>query len=124
MHSNPVIWFELYVQDMERAKKFYESTFGFKLAQIDTPTPGMEMWGFPMEENKVGAGGALAKMEGVPSGGGGTLIYFSCDDCAVEAKKAAANGGRIHRDKFSIGKYGQIALVIDTEGNMIGLHSM
>ena len=124
MKNNPVIWFELYVQDMNRAKKFYEAVFGFKLTKIDTPTQGMEMWGFPMEENKVGAGGALAKMDGVSSGGGGTLIYFSCDDCAVEAKKAAANGGSIHKDKFSIGQYGQIALVVDTEGNMIGLHSM
>ena len=124
MNSNPVIWFELYVQDMNRARRFYESVFGFKLTPIDTPTPGMEMLGFPMGEGKVGAGGALCRMEGAPTGGGGTLVYFSCDDCAVEAKKAASNGGRIFKDKFSIGKYGSIALVFDPEGNMIGLHSM
>ena len=122
MEHNPVGWFELYVQDMERAKKFYQSVFGFVLTKIESP--GIEMWGFPMEQNKTGAGGALVKMEGVPSGGGGTLIYFICDDCAVEAKKAAASGGSIHKDKFSIGPYGFIALVVDTESNMIGLHSM
>ena len=81
-------------------------------------------WNFPMEQGKTGAGGALCRMEGAPSGGMGTLIYFSCQDCAVEAKKAAASGGKIFKDKFSIGQYGQIALVTDTEGNMIGLHSM
>ena len=122
MENNPVVWFELYVQDMARAKTFYESVFGFEFRKIDSP--GMEMWGFPMEQNKVGAGGALIKMEGVDSGGGGTLIYFACDDCAVEAKKAAASGGSIHKDKFSIGQYGWIALVTDTESNMIGLHPM
>ena len=122
MEHNPVGWFELYVQDMERAKKFYQSVFGCALTKIELP--GIEMWGFPMEQNKTGAGGTLVKMDGVPSGGGGTLIYFICDDCAVEAKKAAASGGSIHKDKFSIGPYGFIALVVDTESNMIGLHSM
>jgi hypothetical protein len=82
------------------------------------------MWSFPMDMGKVGAGGALVRMEGVPSGPGGTLVYFSCADCAVEAARAAANGGRVERAKFSIGQYGFIALVRDTEGNMIGLHSL
>lgn len=52
------------------------------------------------------------------------MIYFTCTDCAVEAKRAATNGGNIEKDEFSIGQYGFIALVNDTEGNMIGLHSM
>ena len=124
MNSNPVVWFEIYVQDMNRAQKFYESVFAFKLTPIESPTPGLQMLGFPMEQGKTGAGGALCKMEGAPSGGSGTLVYFTCEDCAVEAKKAAANGGSIFKDKFSIGQYGAIALVHDTEGNMIGLHSM
>ena len=63
-------------------------------------------------------------MDGVPSGGNSTLVYFGCEDCAVEAARVASAGGTVHRDKFSIGQYGFIALVIDTEGNMIGLHSM
>jgi len=63
-------------------------------------------------------------MEGVPSGGNGTMVYFSCADCAVEAGRVAAQGGRIHREKMSIGEYGFIALAVDTEGNMFGLHSM
>ena len=124
MKNNPVVWFEIYVQDMTRAKAFYESVFGVGLSKLDTPTPGLEMWGFPSQENGTGAAGALVKMEGVPTGGGGTLVYFACADCAAEAKKAAASGGRIFKDKFSIGKYGFIALVSDTEGNMIGLYSM
>ena len=84
----------------------------------------MEMWGFtPMQENAYGATGTLVRMKGVPSGGNSTLVYFACADCAVEAKKATAHGGRIFKEKFSIGQFGFIALVFDTEGNMIGLHS-
>ena len=128
MQNNPVVWFEIYVQDMSRAKAFYEKTLGITLSKLDAPQqagePALEMWAFPMEQGKGGAGGALCRMEGAPSGGGGTLVYFSCQDCAVEAKRAAANGGKIFKDKFSIGQYGAIALVHDTEGNMIGLHSM
>jgi uncharacterized protein len=71
-----------------------------------------------------GAAGSIVKMDGKDSGSGGTIIYFSCADCAVEASRAVQNGGRVQKAKTSIGQYGFIALVIDTEGNIIGLHSM
>ncbi len=71
----------------------------------------------------MGASGSLVKMEGFPSGGNSTLVYFSCVDCAIEEGRVAASGGRIQREKMSIGPYGFISLAIDTEGNMFGLHS-
>jgi len=84
----------------------------------------MEYWAFPMQEDGAGASGALVRMEGCPSGGNSTLVYFACADCAVEAGRVAVNGGSLVKEKFAIGPYGFIALVLDTEGNMIGLHSM
>ena len=84
----------------------------------------MEYWAFLMQEDGAGASGALVRMEGCPSGGNSTLVYFTCGDCAVEAGRVAPNGGSVFKEKFSIGPYGFIALVLDTEGNMIGLHSM
>ncbi len=122
MIDNPVRWFEIYVQNMARAKPFYESVFHVKLEKLNTPD--IEMWAFPMQMERTGASGSLVKMEGVPSGGNSTLVYFACDDCAVEAARVVEFGGRIYRAKFSIGEYGFIALVLDTEENMIGLHSM
>jgi predicted enzyme related to lactoylglutathione lyase len=126
MKSNPVAWSEIYVQDMPRAKAFYEAVFQGSLAALKNPetegSPEVEMWAFPMSMDGSGAGGALVKMAGMPSGGS-TLVYFSCDDCAVEAERAAAHGGQVLKGKSSIGEYGFIALVVDTEGNMIGLHS-
>ena len=124
MEINPVGWFEIYVQDMERAIKFYESVFQVKLEQLESPISNLELWSFPMNMGKMGASGALVKMTGCPSGGNSTLVYFSCDDCAIEAARAAEAGGRIQNEKFSIGQYGFIALLIDTEGNMVGLHSL
>ena len=121
MPNNPVGWFEIYVQDMERAKAFYESVFATRLERLESP--GIEMWAFPAHPDAAGAPGALVKYEGYPSGGNSTLVYFNCADCAVEAERAAASGGKIFKDKFSIGQYGFIALVTDTEGNMIGLYS-
>ena len=121
---NPVVWFEIYVQDMARARRFYEATLKAKLNKLDAPGGDLDMWAFPMEMSRTGAGGALVRMEGMPSGGNSTLVYFGCEDCAVEARRAAGAGGRIFKDKMSIGPYGHIALVIDTEGNMFGLHSM
>lgn len=121
-NRNAVGWFEIYVQDMERAKAFYQATLQVEFERLESP--GIELWAFPMSMDAPGAAGALAKMEGKDSGSGGTLIYFSCADCAVEASRAVHNGGRIQKEKMSIGQFGFIALVFDTEGNMIGLHSM
>ena len=125
MQTNPVNWFEIYVEDMERAKAFYEAVLDGKLEHLPSPeSEPCELWAFPMSHEGYGSAGALIKMEGCAPGGGGTLIYFKCDDCAVEAARAVENGGRIFKEKMSIDKYGFIALVYDTEGNMIGLHSM
>lgn len=63
-------------------------------------------------------------MDGFPSDGNSTLVYFICEDCAVEAGRVEKSGGRIQRKKTTIGEYGFISLVYDTEGNMFGLHSM
>ncbi len=122
MKHNPVGWFEIYVQDLDRAKKFYESIFQLKLEKLESPE--IELWGFPMDMGSSGASGALVKMDGVPSGGNSTLVYFHCDDCAAEESRFKKFGGRIHKNKMSIGQYGFISLVLDTEGNMVGLHSM
>jgi predicted enzyme related to lactoylglutathione lyase len=122
MKTNPLGWFEIYVQDMPRAKQFYETVFQVELTRLNSPD--VELWSFPMELDKWGAGGALVKMEGKSSGGNSTLVYFSCEDCAVEASRIVAAGGQIHRDKWSIGEYGFIVLAVDTEGNMFGLHSV
>lgn len=121
MHSNAVTWFEIYVQDMARAKAFYEGMLERKLEKLASPV--IEMWAFGMDTTKVGAGGALVKMPGFPSGGNSTLVYFSCEDCAIEEARVVPLGGRIQRPKTSIGEYGFITLAINTEGNMFGLYS-
>ncbi|MBA2291794.1 MAG: VOC family protein [Gemmatimonadales bacterium] len=126
MTSNPVGWFEIYVQDMTRAQRFYEAMLGVKLDSLPLPEsdgPPVEMLAFPMEMDRAGAAGALVKMDGYRSGGNSTLVYFSCDDVAVEAGRVVSAGGRVEREKMSIGQYGFIALAFDTEGNMFGLHS-
>lgn len=122
MKSNAIRWFEIYVQDMERAKKFYEKVFNHRLGHIANQE--LEMWSFPMSPNASGCGGALVKMQGVYSGGNSTIVYFASDDCSVEEKRVESAGGKIMRPKTSIGEYGFISLVYDTEGNVIGIHSM
>lgn len=120
--TNPVGWFEIYVQDMARARAFYETVFLVPLARIDASD--VDMWTFPMQSEGYGAAGALVRMPGFEPGANSVLVYFSCADCAVEAGRAAEAGGKVVKPKFPIGQYGHIALVTDTEGNMIGLHSM
>jgi uncharacterized protein len=106
---------------MERAKQFYETVFQVKLEKLESPDPHLEMWEFPLTMGAMGSSGSLVKMEGRKAGGGGTIPYFYCEDVAVEEARVVAAGGQIHKSKMSIGQYGFMALVIDSEGNMIGL---
>lgn len=117
--KNPIRWFEIYVSDMDRAKKFYESVFDVELTEMSK-----EMWGFPSNPDKWGCSGALVKMTGLVPSGIGTIVYFGSEDCAIEEKRLLEFGGKVHKTKFAIGEYGFIVLGTDTEGNMIGIHSM
>ena len=121
MSHNAVAWFEIYVQDIERAKKFYETVFNVKLERLQSD---LEMWAFPMAMGQWGAGGSIVKMDGMHSGGNSTIVYFSCADCAVEAARVEPAGGKIFKEKMSIGQYGFIALATDPDGNMFGMHSV
>ncbi len=127
--GNPIVWFEIYVDNMERAKAFYESVFQTKLEKYSSPAAtdgGLEMWGFNGSMNSFGANGALCKMPGIPAGQTSVLIYFNCEDCAVEEQRVIEFGGKVERSKQPIGDggHGHISLVFDTEDNLIGLHSM
>ena len=119
---NVVGWFEIYVKDMERAKKFYEAVFQSSLEQIQME--GMEMWMFPGDPNNAGCPGALVKMDGMEPSGTNTIVYFTSKDCSVEEKRVVEHGGKVHTPKMSIGEHGFITMAVDTEGNMIGIHSL
>jgi len=67
MKGNPVGWFEIYVQDMGRARKFYEAVLARKLEKLEAG--GLEMWSFSGDMEAPGSSGSLVKMEGFPSGG-------------------------------------------------------
>lgn len=125
--QNPVGWFEIYVDDIKRAKTFYETVFNISLESIAAPDTGeegqLEMLGFPSDMQSHGTSGAIVSVAGMSAGGISTLVYFSCEDCAVEERRIAGAGGKVEREKMSIGEYGFIVLARDSEGNMIGLHS-
>jgi uncharacterized protein len=122
--SNVIGWFDIYVNDMERAVSFYETVLQKKLDPIGDPTGETQMMSFPADMNLYGASGALVKSNYSRPGIGGTLMYFSVEDCSQEESRVVAAGGKVVRPKFSIGEFGWVTLCEDTEGNMIGLNSM
>lgn len=124
--KNPVGWFEIYVDDMKRAKTFYETVFEVELTDLLNPTPEepLQMLSFPSDMTAFGCSGALVHMNGFKAGGNSTLVYFSCEDCAVQESRVAAAHGSVFKSKMSIGEYGFVSLCYDTEKNLIGLHSL
>ncbi len=123
--NNPVGWFEIYVDDMNRAKSFYEKVLQLPLDDMEDPTKGnIEMASFPMYMDKPNASGALVRMDGFKAGGNSTLVYFNSTDCAIEELRVNEAGGEVINPKSSIGEFGFISLCKDSEGNMFGIHSM
>jgi hypothetical protein len=131
--KNPIGWTEIYVEDLARAQKFYEAVLAITMQAVPMPQEMdaevgsdnyFEMVFFPGDMAGPGSSGALVKSPMFKPGAGGTLIYFSCDDCAVEISRVAVAGGKVISEKISIGEYGFCGICEDTEGNPIGLHSM
>ena len=124
--KNPFTWIEIYVEDMSRAQKFYESVLQIKMIPMLTPgeSSDLEMLGFPWVEGAINTSGALCKTSVMKPGTGGTVVYFTCDDCSNEESRVENAGGQVLQEKFQIGEFGFCSICMDTEGNTFGLHSM
>ena len=89
--SNPVTWFEIYVEDLTRAKAFYETVFGCTL--LPEMTDGsFEAFRFPGGMPGNGAMGALMKHAMRKPSREGTMVYFHCSDCNIPLELAKKNG--------------------------------
>jgi predicted enzyme related to lactoylglutathione lyase len=123
--KNAISWFEIGASDLARATKFYETIFGVSLIPLDMPNIKMRM--FPLED-QAGVGGAIVDSGGFhkPSGTDGPLVYLNGNpDLQKVLDKVEAAGGKIMVPKSEISpEYGYMAVIIDSEGNRIGLHSV
>lgn len=120
--KNAVNWFELFTSDFNRARRFYEATLQTKLQ--DAQMEGGQMGIFEFD-NMNGIGGSITKMDGCNPGPGGTIVYLNVEgDLDGVLRRAEQNGGSVIKPRMSIGEHGFIGIIKDTEGNIVGLHSM
>ncbi len=124
--QNAISWFEIPATDLDRATRFYETIFGVTLAVLDMPNIRMRM--FPLDDMMTQVGGAVVDSGGFhkPSATDGPLIYLNGNpDVQQVLDKVEGAGGAILVPKTEISpEYGYMAVIIDTEGNRIGLHSV
>ena len=118
---NPVGWFDIYVSDLDRAKKFYESVFNTRL--VDLPIEWGKQSLFPADEKGLNISGALVEKADHNANGNNTVVYFVTEDCLAEEARVEKAGGKVVTPKMAIGEFGFISILVDTEGNTIGLHS-
>lgn len=121
--ENAVAWFEIPAKKLRRAKKFYESIFDIKMEDMVMESD-LKMSMFPVEEG--GVGGALCEhKEYYKPSKDGTLVYISANpDLQVVLDKVERNRGKVLQKKTIItDEYGYMAIIEDTEGNRIALHS-
>ncbi|MDU8886402.1 VOC family protein [Yeosuana sp. MJ-SS3] len=122
MRRNMVGWFEIPVNNMDRAQKFYEAVFQVELKIVDFG--GLLMGWFPDRGEVPGAQGTLIKQDSYIPSQEGTLVYFISDDVQNELDRIEAAGGKIYQPKTQISpEHGYMAAFIDSEGNRIALHS-
>ncbi|MGV3660914.1 MAG: VOC family protein [Prosthecobacter sp.] len=122
MKTNAINWFEIFVSDMPRAQAFYETILAAKLQDPESDCGEMRI--FPYD-NMKGVGGALTKMEECKPGPGGTMIYLNVEgDLDGVLSRIPAAGGKVVRERMPIPPHGFIGIFEDTEGNIVGLHSM
>ncbi len=124
--TNAISWFEIPATDLDRATKFYEAIFGISLIPMDLPNIKMRM--FPIDDPMAGIGGAVVDSGGFhkPSISDGPLIYLNGNpDVQIVLDKVVAAGGSVMVPKTEISpEYGFMAVIADTEGNRVGLHSI
>ena len=124
--KSAISWFEIPSKDLDRATKFYEEIFGISLIPMDLPDIKMRM--FPVEDQMTDIGGAIVYSEAFhkPSATDGPLIYLNGNpDVQKVLDKVEAAGGSVMVPKTEISpEYGFMAVIIDTEGNRVGLHSI
>lgn len=114
-------WFELYVTDFDRAKRFYEAILQIQIQEAKCES---RMGMFPYD-NANGVGGAITQMAGFSPGAGGTIVYLNVEgDLDGVIQRIPAAGGSILKPRMSIGEHGFIAILKDSEGNSVGLHSL
>lgn len=119
--SSVINWFDIPATNLERAVKFYESLLGIKL--IEENMLGARMAIFPAKPGE--ATGAIMAREGVTPGTTGSTIYLKAgNDLSVALARVEAAGGKVVFPKTFIKEgFGYFAIVIDSEGNSVGLHS-
>jgi predicted enzyme related to lactoylglutathione lyase len=122
--KNAVSWFEIPVNDLNRAQKFYETIFDIEMIPMDMPQIKMRM--FPVEDPKS-VGGAICQRGNFykPSDKSGPLVYLNGNpDVQLVLDKVEAAGGKIVIPKTQISPdQGYMAVFLDNEGNRLALHS-
>lgn len=119
--NNTVCWVDLPALDLDRACRFYSAVLA-KETRKESAGPGFEFGLFPHTENNVA--GCLVRMPDYQPTATGPLIYFSVEGRLDDAIQAARdNGAKILQDKHQIGPHGHRAVLLDSEGNRIALHS-
>ncbi|BAP33101.1 glyoxalase/bleomycin resistance protein/dioxygenase [Chryseobacterium sp. StRB126] len=119
--SNPVVYFEIPVNDLERAESFYSAVFNFSF--VKETIDHYEMALFPFEEKSSGITGALAKGDVYKPTKNGVIIYFKTENIDTTLEKVLQHGGKILYPKRTDEKYGfAVAEFEDSEGNRIALH--
>jgi len=118
--SNIVCWVDIPVVNLDRAIAFYGAVLGEPVAKQSMG--GMDLGVLPRPESHVS--GCLAVVPDNKPSENGPLVYLSVNgrlDAAIAAAKE--KGGRVLKEKHPIGPYGFRAVIVDSEGNRVALHS-
>ena len=124
MKDDALNWFEIFVNDIDKAKAFYEAILKSPMTSIPAGDSGCTMALFACNP-ELGVGGALCQAEGYKPGPGGTMVYLNVEgDLDGVLERIPAAGGKVIKPRTAIPPHGFMGIFEDPDGNRVGLHSM
>lgn len=122
--NNSINWVEIPVADFDRAKRFYSAIYDYDMPEIMMGDYRMGFFICEREGEHVGA--AIVAGEGYEPSKQGTRAYLNGgSDLNIVLNRIEKAGGKITQPKTLITEeIGYYAAFIDTEGNLVSLHSM
>jgi len=118
--ANQIVWCDIPVLDLDRAIGFYSSVLA--LAVQKQEFPGATVGILPHNDGEVG--GCLFVSASEKPLDQGVMVYLNCNGRLDDAIAAVtANGGKVMQPKQPIGPFGFRAVILDSEGNRVALHS-
>lgn len=120
--KNALNWFEIPATDLDRAYNFYNTVLGGHVRKGTFGNGDLVLFDVPFGTGEAVGGSIVVRPDLVPTLDGPIIYINTFNQIDACLGRVEAAGGKILVSKMDLGNFGFSAVIIDSEGNKIGLH--